>query len=188
MKYFSSQRACPISKCTPLLYFRSLVRLSVYSHDWGPSSPPSSTGTLKRKKPLLLLLLAQLATCFLLVLALVLLLALPPTPSSAVEAAVNTAPDDPSEDVYTFKNRTHDFTDYRNLRSDTAPACLSVVCEQCVSVRVICLCHTWANARLVQSQGPYEGSHDRPACSWRADACLHSHSYICVSANNHTCL
>ena len=31
---FSSQRACPISKCKPLLYFRSLVRLAIYSDDW----------------------------------------------------------------------------------------------------------------------------------------------------------
>jgi len=85
-----------------------------------------------------------------------------------------------------IKKRTHEFTDYRNLISDTAPVCLSVLCEQCLSVHVVCLCHTWANARLVQNQGSYEGSHDRPACSWRADGCLNSHSYISVSEHNHT--
>ncbi len=82
-QHFSSRRACPVFKCKPPLYFRWLVRLAVYSHDWGPSSPPSSTGTgrsQKRQKPLPLLLLAQLATCCLLLLPLVLLLA-PPTPT-----------------------------------------------------------------------------------------------------------
>ena len=62
-------------------HFSISARSYVWPSAVGLSSPPSSTGTLKRKKRLpLLLLLAQLATCFLLVLALVLLLALPPTP------------------------------------------------------------------------------------------------------------
>jgi hypothetical protein len=97
---FSIKRACPISKCKPLLYFRSLVRLAVYSDDWVPLITSIVNGHWKESKTKEATAPAAAGS------ARDMLSAgagagatsgAAADPRAAVEAAVSAAPDDPSE-------------------------------------------------------------------------------------------